>query len=137
MSRSVRTNTLAKKNNFGYLLRSLRQQKGVSAAQLEKVSSVSQSYITRLETGQRRGCSRPIALSLAKGLQLTHKETNNLLIATGHAPTTIGPQVQITPTLLAVSAVEANPAMTAEARRAFEQTIINICTHWKSLPDMS
>jgi transcriptional regulator with XRE-family HTH domain len=136
-SRGASASTLSKRNNFAYLLRSLRQRQGLTAAQLSRAALVDHSYITRLETGQRKGCSRTVALALAEGLNLNHKETNNLLIATGHAPTTIGPQVKITSAVLAVSALESEPTMTAESRQAFEQVIINICNHWRSLPDVS
>lgn len=63
-----RTIRIIKNNDFADYLKNLRQEKGYSLRELEQVSGVTASYIHRLETGERKTPSVPIAEKLADGL---------------------------------------------------------------------
>lgn len=63
-----RTIRIIKNNDFADYLKNLRQEKGYSLRDLEAVSGVTASYIHRLETGERKTPSVPIAEKLADGL---------------------------------------------------------------------
>lgn len=75
-------NRLARKidDNFGYMLRSLREQRGLSLAKLGDIAGISSSYINRIELGERNAPSLPVIESLAEALNV---ETSVLLSAAG------------------------------------------------------
>lgn len=75
-------NRLARKidDNFGYMLRSLREQRGLSLAKLGDIAGISSSYINRIELGERKAPSLPVIESLAEALNV---ETSVLLSAAG------------------------------------------------------
>lgn len=55
-------------NDFGAMLKFLRNKKELSLAQLSKLTGISASYISRIEEGQRRAPSFPIIEKLASVL---------------------------------------------------------------------
>ena len=61
-------------DDFGSWLKALRKSKGYSLKQLELQSGVTASYIHRLERGERKTPSVPVAESLAKGLGISSEE---------------------------------------------------------------
>lgn len=67
-------------DNFGYMLRSLREQRGLSLAKLGDIAGISSSYINRIELGERNAPSLPVIESLAEALSV---ETSVLLNAAG------------------------------------------------------
>jgi len=57
--------------NFGSMLRHLREERGLSLAELGEITGVSASYINRIELGERNAPSYPIIEKLAKGLDVS------------------------------------------------------------------
>jgi transcriptional regulator with XRE-family HTH domain len=67
-------------DSFGSILSSIREQKGLSLSELEKLAGVSASYINRIELNQRKAPSYPIIEKLADALEVN---INTLLVAAG------------------------------------------------------
>jgi len=65
-------------NDFGSLIRYIRQEKGYSLEDLEEMTNISKSYIYRLERGERKAPSLKIIERLAEALDI---DVNELLKA--------------------------------------------------------
>lgn len=61
---------LAVSNQFGQLLRTLREEKGYTLRQLEEMTNVTASYLYRIETGHRKAPSLNIVQRLAEALEV-------------------------------------------------------------------
>ena len=66
--------------NFGSMLRHLREERGLSLAELGEITGVSASYINRIELGERKAPSYPIIEKLARGLNIS---TSSLMSTAG------------------------------------------------------
>lgn len=76
---------------FGQLLRQLRNKAGKSRYQLWKFSGVDQSYIAKLESGDKANPSRSTVILLGMGLlcnseQVELSDIEELLMMAGFAP---------------------------------------------------
>lgn len=67
-------------NNFGTILRSLRNKRRLSLAQAANLAGISASYINRMELGERTAPSYPIIEKLAEALDV---DVTTLLLAAG------------------------------------------------------
>lgn len=56
--------------NFGSIIKYARESKNLSLKELEDTTGISASYINRLENGERKAPSVPIASELADALEL-------------------------------------------------------------------
>lgn len=65
---------------FGELLKTLREERGVSQARLARHVSLDHSYLSRLESGQRSPSIETI-VRIAKALNLSPQEALLLLLA--------------------------------------------------------
>ncbi|GBD21714.1 putative HTH-type transcriptional regulator [bacterium HR28] len=70
---------------FARILREYREKHDVSQYRLAKAVGVDHSYISRLESGQRRP-SYDIVLSIARALDLQGEEKKTLFAAAGFLP---------------------------------------------------
>lgn len=67
-------------DNFGLMLKYLREQSNHSLAEIGEMTGISPSYINRIEAGQRKAPSFPIIEKLAKALNVP---INTLIAAAG------------------------------------------------------
>lgn len=57
--------------DFGLMLKRLREQKGFSLSKVEEMTGISASYINRIELGQRKAPSYPIIEKIAAALNVS------------------------------------------------------------------
>lgn len=67
--------------NFGELIKDLRSKKGISQRQLSMYSNISNTEISRLESGERKKPSPDLLRRLAPPLDTTYSE---LMVAAGY-----------------------------------------------------
>lgn len=84
------------------------------------------SYLLRIEHGDREPPRQYIVEALARTLELSFADTNQLLLAAGYSPKT-----SWSPALAAVADVETSTGLTMTERDEFEHTILTICRLWK------
>ena len=59
--------------DFGEYMRALRKRKGLTISQLEKLTGISNAYISQIETGKRRTPSPDILQKLAQHLDVSYE----------------------------------------------------------------
>jgi transcriptional regulator with XRE-family HTH domain len=76
------------KSPFGKLLTRLRKQQGLTMSQLAKEVGVSESYISLLESGERKQPSRELVLKLAQilGARTDNTLADDFLVTAGYYP---------------------------------------------------
>jgi len=74
---------------FGVLLGQLRQKAGLSQKELAKKLVWDQSYLSKIEGGQRKSPSRDVLISIARIINLTEEETDELLLSAKYQPQSI------------------------------------------------
>lgn len=73
-------------SEFGYLLRQHRKRVGLSQRELAKRIGVDNSYISRLERGERDVSSRDKIIMMIEVMNLSDHDANSLLLTAGFAP---------------------------------------------------
>jgi transcriptional regulator with XRE-family HTH domain len=63
----------------GALLRSLREQRGLSLRELGRLTEIDHAYIHRLETGAKEAPSDKVILNLTRALKANKQATDRLL----------------------------------------------------------
>ena len=71
---------------FGKILRQYRKRAGISQSELAKRIGADNSYISRVERGERAVTSRDKVILLIKVLKLNDHNANTLLLIGGYAP---------------------------------------------------
>jgi len=74
---------------FGVLLGQLRQKSGISQKELAKRLAWDQSYLSKIESGQRKPPSRDMLIAIARIINLTEDETDELLLSVKYQPQSI------------------------------------------------
>jgi transcriptional regulator with XRE-family HTH domain len=72
---------------LGFLLRSLREQRGLSLRELARLAEVDHAYIYRLETGDKESPSPEVLAKLAKALKCGKREADMLRYLSEHSET--------------------------------------------------
>jgi HTH-type transcriptional regulator, competence development regulator len=75
---------------LGFLLRSLREERGLSLRELGLLADVDHAYIYRLETGAKESPSGEILTKLARALKAGKREADMLRYLAAHAATDSG-----------------------------------------------
>ena len=81
----------AKPSEFGMALRRLREQSRKSRYNLTQFTGVNESYLLRLESGERQNPTRNLVIKLGLALvanssKISMHEVNELLLTAGHSP---------------------------------------------------
>jgi transcriptional regulator with XRE-family HTH domain len=118
-------------SQFGELVRRHREVAGLSQNALARLVEVDQSYINRLERGEREPPKRALVARLAEALALTGVERQRLLLAAGHVPDWLLALEPDDETLLQVATFLAAPDVSAAARQEFRQAIALILRRWR------
>lgn len=66
----MKKNNRSVSDNFGSLIKHLREQKGYTLKKMEEMTGVSATYICRIEAGERKAPSIPIVRLLADALDV-------------------------------------------------------------------
>jgi transcriptional regulator with XRE-family HTH domain len=74
---------------LGYLLRFLREERGLSLRELGRLAEVDHAYIHRLETGGKEAPSTDVIGKLSKALKAGKRETDMLLYLAAHSDTSM------------------------------------------------
>lgn len=69
---------------LGFLLRTLREQRGLSLRELARLSEVDHAYIYRLETGDKEAPSNEVLTKLLRALKAGKRESDMLHFVAQH-----------------------------------------------------
>ena len=114
---------------FSAALRKYRELSGLSQNALARRAGIDPSYVNRLERGERDAPARARVLDIARALELTSSQTNELLLSADYRPQTTESFVHSSDTLSADPAVRllaevfSNPRIPREEIHLLEQQI--------------
>jgi len=77
-------------SGIGYLIRFLREQRGLSLRELGRLAEVDHAYIHRLETGDKEAPSADVLAKLTKALKPGKRDAEMLLYLGAHPETPSG-----------------------------------------------
>lgn len=72
---------------FGVLLRTLREERGLSPRELARLTEIDHAYIYRLETGEKESPSDEVLTKLARALKAGKREADMLRYLAQHRET--------------------------------------------------
>jgi transcriptional regulator with XRE-family HTH domain len=116
---------------FGALLKERRAAAGLTQAALGKLAGVHQSYINRLESGEREPPDRALVVRLADALRLDEPGRQRLLRAAGHVPDWLLTLPADDPTVLSVARFLAAEEVSEEAKAEFRLVVEVMLTRWR------
>ncbi len=76
-----------KKNGLGFLLRLLRERRGLSLRELGQLAQTDHAYIYRLEQGEKGAPSEDVLVRLIRALKADRRETEMLRFLAAHPET--------------------------------------------------
>ena len=118
-------------NEFGVLLRRYRERAGLSQNALARQVEIDQSYVNRLERGDREPPTRPIVARLAEALGLAEADRQRFLLAAGHMPDWLLDLAPDDPTLPRVAAFLASAEVSDEAKQDFRRVVALLLERWR------
>jgi transcriptional regulator with XRE-family HTH domain len=80
---------------LGFLIRFLREQRGLSLRELGRLAEVDHAYIHRLETGDKESPSADVLTKLTKALKPGKRDADMLLYLGAHPETPSGLVVEV------------------------------------------
>lgn len=113
--------------SFGALMRYYRERAGMSQRALAKASEINPAIISRIETGDRMPSGPHQVLAIARALNLSPTDSDELLSMAGHWPSVIlslGPRDE---TLIEVARVLSAQDLKEEELRRF-RAIVHLLT---------
>jgi HTH-type transcriptional regulator, competence development regulator len=75
---------------LGYLLRNLREERGLSLRELAQLADIDHAYIYRLETGAKESPSDDLVTKLIRALKASKREADMLRYLATHTETDAG-----------------------------------------------
>lgn len=75
---------------LGFMLQTLREQRGLSLRELGQLSDVDHAYIYRLETGDKEAPSEEVLSKLIRALKAGKREADMLRYLSQHSETDVG-----------------------------------------------
>jgi transcriptional regulator with XRE-family HTH domain len=117
--------------DFATLLRSYRDQAGMSCNELARAVAVDPSYISRLERGEREPPRRPIVERLAMSLRLSVEDQDRLLVTAGYAPASVAVLGRWDSTLQEVADVLTDGRISEDELESFRQVIHLVAQRWR------
>jgi transcriptional regulator with XRE-family HTH domain len=119
--------------DFAELLRRWRERAGLSQNALARRMGVNPAYVNRLEHGGRGAGNRDLVERAAAALQLTAAESDALLAAAGHWPTSLTALGPADPTLRLVADILADGAIPEAARELLRLHVRLAALPWRPL----
>lgn len=83
------------KSALGFLLRHLREQRGLSLRELGQLAQTDHAYIYRLEQGEKDAPSKDVLLRLIRALKAERREADLLRFLAAHPETPLGLVVEV------------------------------------------
>ena len=117
--------------SFAELLKAHREAAGQSQKALAQATGLDQSYIARIEQGNRTPPARPLVVTLADALSLPDLDRQRFLRAAGHASDWSLILPPDDPTILAITDFLIDPNVSQAARDDFRKTIGLLVKRWK------
>lgn len=108
--------------DFGQLLKSLRERRGVSQSKLAERAEFDHSYVSRLESGARMP-TRDAVDRLGNALELTDVELDSLLAAAGFLPRDVANLLSNEPVLSEVLDLLQDEQVPVEYRESMRQML--------------
>ena len=81
---------------LGFLLRNLREERGLSLRELAQLADIDHAYIYRLETGDKECPSTDVLAKLTKALKAGKREAEMLRFLADHTETPAGLVAEVT-----------------------------------------
>lgn len=107
---------------FGLLLKSLREKRGISQSKLAEVAEFDHSYVSRLESGARSP-TREAVDRLGEALELEQPQRDSLLAAAGFLPRDITSLLASEPVIGELLVFLQNEAVPSEYRDNLRQML--------------
>ena len=111
------------KPSFAAVLRSLREARGMSQAELARRAEIDSGYLTRCEQGQRVPTSPELVERMAAALASTREEANTLLVAAGFFPPELERVGPADPEILLLARLLAPDTLSATVREGVRAVI--------------
>ena len=118
-----------KKNGLGFLLRLLRERRGLSLRELGQLAQTDHAYIYRLEQGEKGAPSEDVLLRLIRALKADRREAEMLRFLAAHPETAddLVAEVLNDPTVTYnVFAAAAGAAFRGSARPNYSQLLARV-----------
>ena len=118
-----------KKNGLGFLLRLLRERRGLSLRELGQLAQTDHAYIYRLEQGEKGAPSENVLLRLIRALKADRREAEMLRFLAAHPETAddLVAEVLNDPTVTYnVFAAAAGAAFRGSARPNYSQLLARV-----------
>ncbi|HEX2515664.1 MAG TPA: helix-turn-helix domain-containing protein [Chloroflexota bacterium] len=114
---------LRPRGGFGGYLHELRRERGLSVRHLAATAGVHHTYVSKLERGDRQAPDEPVVEALARALQATPAQLDQLRWRAGLAPAGTGAPGQDDPTLTLVAEALGSGALSPTGRDRLRQAI--------------
>ena len=114
---------LRPRGGFGGYLHELRRERGLTVRHLASAAGVHHTYVSKLERGDRQAPDEPVVESLARALQATPAQLDQLRWRAGLAPAGTGAPGQDDPTLTLVAEALGSGALSSTGRDRLRQAI--------------
>ena len=114
---------LRPRGGFGGYLHELRRERGLTVRHLAATAGVHHTYVSKLERGDRQAPDEPVVEALARALQATPAQLDQLRWRAGLAPAGTGAPGQDDPTLTLVAEALGSGALSSTGRDRLRQAI--------------
>jgi transcriptional regulator with XRE-family HTH domain len=114
---------LRPRGGFGGYLHELRRERGLTVRHLASAAGVHHTYVSKLERGDRQAPDEPVVEALARALQATPAQLDQLRWRAGLAPAGTGAPGQDDPTLTLVAEALGSGALSSTGRDRLRQAI--------------
>jgi transcriptional regulator with XRE-family HTH domain len=114
---------LRPRGGFGGYLHELRRERGLTVRHRAAAAGVHHTYVSKLERGDRQAPDEPVVEALARALQATPAQLDQLRWRAGLAPAGTGAPGQDDPTLTLVAEALGSGALSATGRDRLRQAI--------------
>ncbi|HEX2324022.1 MAG TPA: helix-turn-helix transcriptional regulator [Chloroflexota bacterium] len=114
---------LRPRGGFGGYLHELRRERGLTVRHLAASAGVHHTYVSKLERGDRQAPDEPVVEALARALQATPAQLDQLRWRAGLAPAGTGAPGQDDPTLTLVAEALGSGALSPTGRDRLRQAI--------------
>ncbi|MHB1004245.1 MAG: helix-turn-helix domain-containing protein [Chloroflexota bacterium] len=115
---------------FAELLRTLREEAGISQRELSRRSDINPAIVSRFEAGLRGPSGPEQVLALARALSLDPDQADLLMSASGFWPKAIVALGPRDGALLSVARVLTNPKVGPAARERFRALLAVLAEQW-------
>jgi transcriptional regulator with XRE-family HTH domain len=105
-----------KLSDFATQLRAYRERGGLSQSALGRIIGLDASYISRIEAEERQAPRREVIRHIAKALQLSFDEGNELLVAAGYAPVNLEDIFDIHPSMKLLADIIDNDSVPSDEK---------------------